>query len=527
MIANPQAPDVFSLVYVSRAAPHEAHAAAAGQDAATQSLLERIQKTAQANNSQQNIRGVLLYAAGHFMQWLEGTEASVRTLMARIATDPRHQDIQVIYTGNGPAQLSQWSMSMVVRADAQATVLRQVQLLREGKLPRTRNATVPASVVTSLVKPSEGIGRERSRRKVLLYGQTGLWPAALLSSLSATWKSPTAHTRLVSDQGLAREAVVEYLDYTHPTLGRLRLMNVLGDVAGMPWLAQVRGKLAASVLFYSVNTPQALTEFSQSALAQMGPDNRFSPVLCLFGRTAAPLMDPVQDWFATQGRPVSTARLSLTDSQGVWTAIEELLNASQSHSTEFAPTGWKPSSAASTVTVLPRPMPDVDLSFDLDDAATPDAVLAVRSASDTTPAVTITDAGKEWLAALLELDAVQAVGAQCGLNGPQSTIVGHFKGLSTEQRQAQGETFKAWLTSEAAIHLQLAASLSAPDRQHEAPGSQQMLTRWAKSFCVSCTVPGPQITTVLVQFASGYINQGMAQSQLNACLRQLQVPLFA
>ncbi len=520
-MAKKETPTAFSLIYVSKQTARDTH------EAATRGMLVSIQKTAQAHNSQKSIRGVLLFAAGHFMQWLEGAEASVRALMARIATDPRHEDIQVIYTGTGPAQLSQWSMSLVVRADAQTTVLRQLQLLRAGELPRTRNASMPAAIVASLVKPLERIGRERSRRKILLYGQTGVWPAALLSSLSASWKRPTAHTRLVGSHGLAREAVVEYLDYTHPNLGRLRLVNFLGDVAGMPWLAEVRGKLAASVLFYSVNSPEAVTVFSETALAQMGPTNRFSPVLCLFGRTAAPLMDPVQDWFTTQGRPVSAARMSLTDSQGVWTAIEALLSASQSHSTEFAPTGWKPSSAASTVTVLPRPMPDVELSFDLDEGPTPPASVAEPSASDAAPLPSITESGKQWLAALLELDAVQAVGAQCGLNGPQSTIVGHFKGLSTEQKQAQGETFKAWLTSEAAIHLQLAANLSAPDVQNVLPGSQQMLTRFAKSFCVSCTVPGPQVTTVLVQFASGYVNQGMAQSQLNACLRQLQGPLFA
>ena len=102
--AKKQTSDAFSLVYLSPTSV--AHEAGPVGDDVTQSMLADIQKTAQTYNSKRGIRGVLLYAAGHFTQWLAGIEATVRPLRARIETDPRREEVQVIYVGMGPAQLS-------------------------------------------------------------------------------------------------------------------------------------------------------------------------------------------------------------------------------------------------------------------------------------------------------------------------------------------------------------------------------------------------------------------------------------
>lgn len=58
-------------------------------------LLE-ILRVSRENNEVKDITGMLLYKGGNFMQVLEGPDDAVETLFARIATDRRHKDVQVI-----------------------------------------------------------------------------------------------------------------------------------------------------------------------------------------------------------------------------------------------------------------------------------------------------------------------------------------------------------------------------------------------------------------------------------------------
>jgi hypothetical protein len=235
----------------------------------------------------------------------------------------------------------------------------------------------------------------------------------------------------------------------------------------------------------------------------------------LFGRTAAPLMEPVQDWFVTQGKEVAVAQLSLADSHGVWAAIEELLSARQA--TDFMASGWKPSarSASQNAGLVDA---GESLRFDLGEYCAPSLSNPAPSPERAFDApVALTASGKQWLASLLEIDAVRAVGVQCGPDGPSMAIVGHAPGLSDADRQLSEQVFKTCLSSETGQHAQLALAQ---------PGEQHMLTLFDTHFSVSCTVSGPVLTVLLVQFARGYTNQGMAQSALNAGLRQLHEPLF-
>ncbi|TGE28545.1 BLUF domain-containing protein [Hymenobacter metallicola] len=63
------------------------------------------------HNAQHQITGLLLYSEGRFVQVLEGPEAEVRALYARIQADIRHR--QVITVGEGPAparRFAEWTM---------------------------------------------------------------------------------------------------------------------------------------------------------------------------------------------------------------------------------------------------------------------------------------------------------------------------------------------------------------------------------------------------------------------------------
>ncbi len=75
-------PDLVSLLYVSRAAPHFRPEELPG-------LLER----ASARNRALGITGVLLCYAGRFLQVLEGPPDQVEQCFARICADARHLSV--------------------------------------------------------------------------------------------------------------------------------------------------------------------------------------------------------------------------------------------------------------------------------------------------------------------------------------------------------------------------------------------------------------------------------------------------
>ena len=552
---------VFSVVYVSRAIVAEA---TPGDDG-TRELLADIQSHSRPRNATLGLRGVLLLVAGHFLQWLEGPQAVVLELMEKISKDSRHVEFQTLYTGFDTPVLSDWSMSLVTRAEAQDTLVRQISLLRAGNRPRIRSGSMPAAILRSIIKPSEPVGQERGRKRILLIGQAGVWPAALMASLASTWGMQIVHTRVVGSLGPDRHAIVEYLDYDHPSLGRLRLVNRLGDLQNNAWLTQAQGKLAATVLFYSVNTPEALSIFSEQALSEIGENNRFAALMCLFGRTATPLVEPVQDWFASQGRQVTAQRLSLADAQGIWAAIEQLL--AQAQTTDFLASDWQPSAGQATARdIATRQAADMLLNFEpslIEPPAQPPAQpltltapvfgapapvdRVVDESADVTveevavtptavPLLALTAFGHQWLSSLLEIEAARAVGVAQETGGPLATLIGYADGDSADFKQQFASTFNAWLASETAIHARLARTHNENDNgrkphvpaDDEPAAPQQILTRYSDHFCISVTVPVPAATlaVVLIQFADDYVSQGIAQSALQAALRQVRKPLF-
>ena len=52
--------------------------------------IERLVESAQRNNTEREITGFLLYNGRNFLQLIEGPKASLMSLMATLARDPRH-----------------------------------------------------------------------------------------------------------------------------------------------------------------------------------------------------------------------------------------------------------------------------------------------------------------------------------------------------------------------------------------------------------------------------------------------------
>ena len=91
---------MISLIYVSSsAAPF------------SQTDLVALLETARRNNALIDVTGMLLYKDGNFMQAIEGEDATIHELHAKIERDPRHQGlITLLKRPIQERQFSNWSM---------------------------------------------------------------------------------------------------------------------------------------------------------------------------------------------------------------------------------------------------------------------------------------------------------------------------------------------------------------------------------------------------------------------------------
>jgi Sensors of blue-light using FAD len=103
-MANSHVSDLYGLLYCSHA---------------TQAMgpcdIERIVASAQRNNPQMEITGVLVYGGGMFLQWLEGPYSQVRELINTLRQDPRHDCLLELHTIYGVSDrlYPSWDMHWV------------------------------------------------------------------------------------------------------------------------------------------------------------------------------------------------------------------------------------------------------------------------------------------------------------------------------------------------------------------------------------------------------------------------------
>ena|ERR1700712_4777180 len=91
---------LFQIFYVSRAT-------AAFDNQAVQAILHASRR----NNARVDVTGCLLFSGRCFAQVLEGDEAVVTKLAARIGADPRHNDVRFLFEGRRmEREYSDWSM---------------------------------------------------------------------------------------------------------------------------------------------------------------------------------------------------------------------------------------------------------------------------------------------------------------------------------------------------------------------------------------------------------------------------------
>ena len=92
--------NIYFLIYVS----------IASGDLSEQQLVD-ILKVSRANNTRDEITGMLLYKDRRFMQLLEGPEGAVCAAYQRITRDVRHQDATILLEGaTDERDFVDWSM---------------------------------------------------------------------------------------------------------------------------------------------------------------------------------------------------------------------------------------------------------------------------------------------------------------------------------------------------------------------------------------------------------------------------------
>lgn len=112
---------------------------------ADEDLLQLLTE-ARSRNEQYGVTGMLVYAAGSFLQLIEGDEPSVEVIWDRIRLDQRHTGLRVL--GDGPAQtrlFGDWAMGFEHPDVA----------LLESTLPGYRAPTVYPFVDSQLVAAAE------------------------------------------------------------------------------------------------------------------------------------------------------------------------------------------------------------------------------------------------------------------------------------------------------------------------------------------------------------------------------------
>jgi Sensors of blue-light using FAD len=77
----------------------------------TEAELQKLLEWSHTSNAEQGITGLLLYSAGRFVQVLEGDEAFVSDLYARIQRDSRHIRVETVHAGLAARQFTGWSMA--------------------------------------------------------------------------------------------------------------------------------------------------------------------------------------------------------------------------------------------------------------------------------------------------------------------------------------------------------------------------------------------------------------------------------
>jgi len=89
-------------------------------------LIADILAVSQRNNARDRVTGALVYSDGRFFQILEGASADVDRVLARVAGDPRHREMNIVSRTKVEGRLfPDWSMRAPCISPGMESLLRE------------------------------------------------------------------------------------------------------------------------------------------------------------------------------------------------------------------------------------------------------------------------------------------------------------------------------------------------------------------------------------------------------------------
>ncbi|MCA9083431.1 MAG: BLUF domain-containing protein [Planctomycetaceae bacterium] len=107
--------------------------------------VRQIVDSARQRNSTLGITGVMFHHRGRFLQFLEGPQPQVQSLMERISRDPRHRNIRILFDEQIDRRgFPDWSMDSFHISNDATLQLEFLEMVRDGyrRNFRTRTATL-------------------------------------------------------------------------------------------------------------------------------------------------------------------------------------------------------------------------------------------------------------------------------------------------------------------------------------------------------------------------------------------------
>jgi hypothetical protein len=127
-------------------------------------VLEALLAQSRRNNAHAQITGMLVHAAGDFLQVLEGPPAAVEALFQLISQDPRHEQCRVLSDVAAEARVfADWNMGFEqVRRDELALLPGFCDFFNPDLTPRPLEG--PTSAAQFLLLGFRSLALERGRR---------------------------------------------------------------------------------------------------------------------------------------------------------------------------------------------------------------------------------------------------------------------------------------------------------------------------------------------------------------------------
>ncbi len=158
----------------------------------------------------------LLYQNGWFMHWMEGPPRSVRAVLNRVSTDPRHQSLQLLHESTGPRRLTEpWSMAVVHTHEHPSAFAARVAVLHEECINQRamEPATIWRRLSTPLTHPRAAEQAQSDHfQRVMVCSALGTDSFHLVHWLGKTHDAEVVHRRFVGSRPGSLDVGTDYVD---------------------------------------------------------------------------------------------------------------------------------------------------------------------------------------------------------------------------------------------------------------------------------------------------------------------------